>query len=121
MAVSRRGCFMWILILLLLTGNAENCNDASAPTKRNKFSIGHLNICGLLGKIDQLSFFVTKHNFNIFGVTETLMKDSLPTELINIPCFNFERKDRAGAGAGVCKVTYNNKNKNLMYIVSRIL
>ena len=99
MAACGHVCIMLIFILLLLTGNVKSCN--TVQVKRNKFSIAHLNICGLLGKIDMLSLFVTQENFDVFAVSETLLKDSIPSELINIPGYNLERKDRLKLGGGV--------------------
>ena len=82
MAECRRVCAFWLLLIFLFTGNFENC-DAVTP-KRNKFTIGHLNICGLLGKLDLLTLFIEKHNFDIFGVTESLLNKNIPTSLLNI-------------------------------------
>ena len=44
---------------------------------------------------------VGKHDFDIFGITETLLKESIPTALIDINGYNFERKDRVKEGGGV--------------------
>jgi len=54
-----------------------------------------------MGKFDLLSLFVVERNFKIFGVSETLLNLSIPTSLIDIPDFVFERKDRVNAGGGV--------------------
>ena len=90
MAECRRVCAFWLLLIFLFTGNFENC-DAVTP-KRNKFTIGHLNICGLLGKLDLLTLFIEKHNFDIFGVTESLLNENIPTSLLNIKGYSFEKK-----------------------------
>ena len=45
--------------------------------------------------------FVTQQNFDIFAVSETLLKDSIPSELVNIAGYNLERKDRFEPGGGV--------------------
>ena len=99
MAECRRVCALWFLIIFLFTGNVEHC-DAVTP-KRNKFTIGHLNICGLLNKIDLLSLFIEKHNFEIFGITESLLNENIPSSLLNIKGYSFERKDRGQKGGGV--------------------
>ena len=92
MAESRRVCAFWLLLIFLFIGNFENCD--AVPPKRNKFTIGHLNICGLLGKLDLLTLFIEKHNFDIFGVTKSLLNENIPTSLLNIKGYSFERKDR---------------------------
>jgi len=66
----------------------------TVPPNKNRFSIGHLNVCGLLGKLDLLNLFIEKHNFDIFEVTESLLQ-------INIPGYSFERRDRGQKGGGV--------------------
>jgi len=55
----------------LVSENVDVSN--TVPPNRNRFSIGHLNICGLLGKLDLLTLILEKHNFKIFGVTESLL------------------------------------------------
>lgn len=55
-----------------------------------------------MGKIDMLSsMFVTQENFDVFAVSETLLKDSIPSELINIPGYILERNDRLKLDGGV--------------------
>ena len=89
---------LWLLIIFLFTGNVENC-DAVIP-KRNKFIVGQLNICGLFGKIDLLTLFIEKHNFDIFGITESLLNENISSSLLNIKGYSFERKDRRGQKGG---------------------
>ena len=83
----------------MTSANVELCSSTTA--KKSKFCIGHLNICGLFRKIDLVSLFVREHDFDIFGITETLLKESIPTALIDINGYNFERKDRVKEGGGV--------------------
>ena len=94
MAESRRVCAAWFLLLILF-------NLLCGGLCSSKFSIGHINVCGLLGKIDLFSLFVVERNFKIFCVSETLLNTSIPTSLVDIPGFVFERKDRINAGGGV--------------------
>ena len=86
--------------MILLNSSVESC-DTVTVSKKKSLDIGHLNVCGLFAKIDLLSLFMKKHDFDIFGVTETLLKDSLLTPLIEIEGYNFERRDRGKAGGGV--------------------
>jgi len=51
--------------------------------------------------LDLLTLFLEKHNFDIFGVTESLLQESIPSSLINIPGYSFERRDRGQKGGGV--------------------
>ena len=101
MAVIRRAFALWILFLVLITPNNEFCFAATVTPKKNFLCIGHLNICSLFGKIDLLPLFMQKHDFDIFGITETLLKESMTTPFIDIKGFNFERKDRGKGGGGV--------------------
>ena len=86
--------------MILLNSSVESC-DTVTVSKKKSLDIGHLNVCGLFAKIDLLSLFMKKYDFDIFGVTETLLKDSLLTPLIEIEGYNFERRDRGKAGGGV--------------------
>ena len=67
----------------------------------NKVCIGHLNIRGLFGKIDSLCLFVKEYKFDIFGISETLLNDFIPSALVYISGYNFERRDREKIGGGV--------------------
>ena len=64
-------------------------------------SIGHINVCGLLGKIDLFLLFVVERKFNIFCFNETLLNVSISTSLVDIPGLVCERKDRGNTGEGV--------------------
>ena len=44
----------------------------------------------------------------MFAVSETFMNDSIPSSFVNIPGYNFERKDRGSAGGGVWFFVKNN-------------
>jgi len=92
-------CALWYFVLLLFSGNVDVSN--TIPPNRNRFGIVHLNVCGLLGKLDLLTLFLEKHNFDIFGVTESLLQESIPSSSINIPGYSFERKDRGQKDGGV--------------------
>ena len=85
MAESRRVIAAWFLLLILF--------NLFCVGLYSKFSIGHINVCGLLGKIDLFSLFIVKQKFDIFCVSETLLKISIPSSLIDIPGFVLERKD----------------------------
>ena len=90
--------FIYLTYLILLAGDVEKC---PGPWKKSDFSIVHQNIRGLLGKIDLLSLFILQNEISIFGVTETLLVDKIPSALVNIDSYNFERKDRKASGGCV--------------------
>ena len=90
--------FIYLTYLILLAGDVEKC---PGPWKKSDFSIVHQNIRGLSGKIDLLSLFILQNEISIFGVTETLLVDKIPSALVNIDSYNFERKDRKASGGGV--------------------
>ena len=93
MAEGRRVYAAWFLLLILFN---LFCGDLCS-----KFSIGHINVCGLLWKIDLFSLFIVEQKFNIFCVSETLLKILIPSYNIDVPGFVFERKDRGDTGGGV--------------------
>ena len=65
------------------------------------FKMIHQIVCGLIGKKDLLSdILVTHKNINVFGVTETLLKPTLPYLLVNITGYTFEGKERENATGG---------------------
>ena len=102
MAECRRVALCVLCLLLLLT--CTSGRNIVTNKRRNKYSVGHVNICGLRSKFDLLSLFVKENGFDVFGVTETFLNETTPTELVDIPGYVFERRDRpkaAGGGIGV--------------------
>ena len=83
-------------MILLLTSCVSSKQLVSNTRRKNEFSGGHINICGLINKVDSLSLFIANidNNFNAFGVNETFLEDSIPTELVSIRGYVFERTDR---------------------------
>ena len=65
-------------------------------------NIACLNVRSLFPKIDQIRTFVKKHNFDIFGVNETWLDQSISDIEIEIEGYNIIRKDRNRNGGGVC-------------------
>ena len=65
--------------------------------------MAHINICSLRRKIDQIRHIVTKHDYDIFGVSETWLDSNIPDSEAHIQGFRLFRKDRSvGRGGGVC-------------------
>ena len=63
-------------------------------------SIAHLNIRGLLNKIDQIRYLLVKHKFSILHLSETFLTSKIVTELVSIPGYNIVRRDRVGRLGG---------------------
>ena len=93
MAVNRRANALVMIFLVLLNPDAEFCDTYTVSKKKKLLGIGHLNVFGLFAKIDLMPLFLKKHDIDIFGVTETQLKEFLPTPLIEIQGYNFERRD----------------------------
>jgi len=55
-----------------------------------------------MGKKDLLSEFLFEKNIKIFGVSESLLKATTPSAVLNIRGYSFERRDRGKNGGGVC-------------------
>lgn len=102
-----RVCVFLLILLLLMAGDIEKC---PGPWKEQDFTIVHQNIRGLSSKLELLTYFIKNHNIKIFGVTETLLNDSLPTSFINISGYTFERRDRVSQGGGVGAYISNSLN-----------
>ena len=65
--------------------------------------MAHINICSLRRKIDQIRHIVTKHDYDIFGVSETWLDSNIPDMEAHIEGYSLFRKDRnSGRGGGVC-------------------
>lgn len=65
--------------------------------------LGLLNVRSLLASPGFDMFVNVLHldNFDIFAVTETWLNNNHPTEIVDIPEFNFFRHDRGSRGGGV--------------------
>src|SRR6478609_8964203 len=71
-------------------------------------SICHINICSILcqnsdiPRFEQLHSFITKeHKFDVVGLTETHLDNTIDSDEINIDGFTVFRKDRNSSGGGV--------------------
>ncbi len=54
-------------------------------------------------KLDQMrTIFKLEHKFDIIGVSETWLTQSVTDEDINLESYDVYRKDRNGRGGGVC-------------------
>ena len=62
-----------------------------------------------------LTLFIEAHNFDIFGVTESLLNESIPTSLLNIQGYSFERKDCGQIGT-LSKIKTVSQNKEIIIV-----
>jgi exonuclease III len=80
---------------------ARDIERQTVPTfSGNEFSILHQNVCGLKGKKDEIRDFLIENNIKIFGISETLLTQAIPSSLVNIRGYIFERSDRVGNKGG---------------------
>ena len=79
-----------------------NLNDKGEKCVSSYLILGNLNIRSLLNKVDQLCLFVIEHNFDIIGINETWLDESVDDSEISIPGYSIIRKDRNRFGGGVC-------------------
>ena len=70
------------------------------PSQRG-LKLSHLNIRSLNNKKDNLESFLKKCPYDIFSLSETWLNDNISSNLVSIPNYNFERKDRTSHGGGV--------------------
>ena len=59
---------------------------------RDGLHLGHLNVCHLFGKLDQLSLVISC-GFHLFGVSESRLNDRISDDDIGINRFQFVRQD----------------------------
>ena len=67
--------------------NIERLIFKCPPLKRQvkgQLLIGHLNVRSLNStKVDQLHYILDKHNFDLFGISETWLSKSKPNSVVN--------------------------------------
>ena len=64
------------------------------PSKEG-LRIGHLNVCHIINKVDDILSILNNngHPFHVFGITESHLNDLISDNELNIPGYNFVRKD----------------------------
>ena len=63
-------------------------------SKKNGFEIAHLNIRGLISKIDEIRDLLFINNFKILCLSETFLNESTPNSIIDVPNYYIIRRDR---------------------------
>lgn len=62
---------------------------------------GHINICSLRNKIQDISNLLTSHNIHIQAISETHLDNMFDDAIIEIQEYNIYRRDRDIYGGGV--------------------
>ena len=82
---------------------------------KNGISIGHVNICSLVNKTDELKFLLDTHKFDVLCISETMLSDTISDNEIYIEDYNVYRRDRKGKkGGGVCLYVKSNLSVTLL-------
>jgi len=75
---------------------------------------GHINICSLIGKIDEFRH-LCNDTFDVICVNETLCDQSIVDNELHLPGFQILRRDRTRNGGGValfCRDSFNFKRRD---------
>ena len=68
----------------------------------------HLNINGLLNKIDKLRYIARSSNAAVIGITETKLGNTVYDSEVTVDGYNIVRNDRNRNGGGVACYIRNN-------------
>ena len=72
----------------------------------HNLTVGHCNMQGgltSLGKTNEISQLIKKHNLDILALNETNLNDTIDSSTLNIPVtYDFIRKDREVGSRGGC-------------------
>lgn len=63
--------------------------------------IGHINIRSILSGFNEFRNLILEQDFDVIAVTETWLSDAVDSDVVEIPGYQFLRKDRKGRGGGV--------------------
>jgi len=85
--------------LILANGESSNPHTSNKPVNPFNLKIGHLNINSLRYKTILLSDLLYENEVDVFCISETKLDESM--KVMNIPGYNFIRRDRTGFGGGV--------------------
>lgn len=73
----------------------------SSVLPQKGFRMGHLNICSLRNKVDEVSNILGEYNLHLLALTETHLNPEINSEALKIEGFNMFRHDRGTRGGGV--------------------
>ena len=95
------------------------CEDETSLKCNKKtecLRLGNLNTRSLVNKFDNFSIFVKKFDFDIIGVNETWLDESINSSEIEIANYSIIRKDRNRFGGGVCLFIKDSIQYNILDI-----
>ena len=78
----------------------------------------HLNINGLLNKIDELCHIARSFNAAVIGITETKLDNTVYDSEVTVDGYNIVRNDRNRNGGGVACYIRNNNYFNMKTCIS---
>ena len=89
-----------------------NVSSVNLGLPENGFVVGHLNIQGIISKIDELDLLLSSNKIDILGITETKLNDKHPTDTFSIKGYHKPfRKDRTeNKGGGI--IVYVKESSN---------
>ena len=73
-----------------------NCNNFSSLSTKKGFKLTHLNVRSLLNKVDQLRVNFAEAKIEIITISETWLRESHPTQSIDLKGYVCFRQDRHG-------------------------
>ena len=83
--------------------------------KSNGLVIAHLNIRGIVNKMDELKLHISQLNIKILHLSETFLSPATDSKVLNIPGYNLLRKDRVNRqGGGVLTYLHSSLNYTLI-------
>eukprot|EP00112_Aurelia_sp_Birch-Aquarium-sp1_P019753 Seg495.8 transcript_id=Seg495.8/GoldUCD/mRNA.D3Y31 product="hypothetical protein" protein_id=Seg495.8/GoldUCD/D3Y31 len=80
--------------------------DLNTRLGNHGIKMAHLNVNGLMSKINQIRFLLKNTNFDIFAITETHLKGEIEDKEIEIENYDVKRFDRKDKKGGGCLIYY---------------
>ena len=68
--------------------------------KTNDFNIAHLNVRGMVSKIDEVKTLLSQCQFKVLCLSETFLKENIPNSYFDIQGYEVVREDRSGKNGG---------------------
>ena len=91
-------------------------------TRHLGFSIAHLNIRGLVSKMDEIRLILINHQFKVLHISETFLSSAIDNQLLHIPNYSIIRRDRPGRhGGGVLSYIHSSINFTVLHDMEAIL
>ena len=95
----------------------SNNNQTDLRFTKRGLHIANLNIRHLKPKLDNIKMMLcSSHSVDILGTCETFLNSSVPDDILHVPGYIFERKDRAESGNS----TSTNGGGILIYLSNHI-